>query len=307
MLRFAWRGGYDLIHSHGYKANILLGMVPRAIRRIPVVATLHGWTSTGKLNKMRLYEWMDSLSLHFIESVVLVNRAMRARVRLNRIHIVDNGIPPLTCSLPGMGQGDQILVDHKITDFCRTGFTFGAIGRLSEEKGFGLLLEAIRSVSETYSDVRLVIIGEGGERQFLEAKAAELGISERVIFPGYRVRASRYLPCFDTFVLSSLTEGLPIVILEAMQAGVPIIATKVGGVPEVLEHGKAGMLVDSSDPVALSKAMIQLMEEPALRSGLAGRARKVVQEKYSSRRMAEEYQNIYNDLVISRPNLLLKH
>jgi glycosyltransferase involved in cell wall biosynthesis len=299
ILGFARSEKFDLLHSHGYKGDILLGMVPRAIRKIPVVATLHGRTSMGKMNKMRLYEWVDSLSLRYIESAVLVNDAMRVKIRHHNLHVVNNGIPMKEDIQNDSPEAGGTPLDYEIVDFCREGFTIGAIGRLSEEKGFGLLLEALKMVSETYHDVRLVIIGEGGQRKNLEAIVKKLELCDKVLLSGYRDRASRYISYFDLFVLSSLTEGLPIALLEAMQAGVPIVATRVGGVPEVLENGEAGILVDSSDPVALSEGIMKLIKTPVFRSSLVEKARNVVREKYSSNRMAVEYKKIYCDLLTS--------
>ena len=299
VLRFAWRGKFDMIHSHGFKANIILGMIPRAIRKLPIVATLHGWTSTKTMNRVRLYQWVDSLSLHFIEKVVLVNDAMRIKVKHHNLHVVNNGIPiPYDIHVYNSEEG-QTPLDCNILDFCREGFIIGAIGRLSEEKGFEYLLEAVKRVSEKHRDIRLIILGAGYLKEILETQAKKLGIDDRVLLPGYQERANRYLPCFDVFALSSLTEGLPMVILEAMQAGVPIVATRVGGVPEVLANGEAGILVNSSDSVALSEGIFKLVKDSELCSRLAEKAKIVVRENYSSKRMAEEYQRTYSDLIKS--------
>lgn len=297
VVRFAGKENFDLFHSHGYKANILLGMLPRSIRKLPVISTVHGWTSTRRMSKIALYEWVDALILRFIERVVLVNKAMWKKVRLRNLSVVNNGIPLCDENYGGGSEEQHVPLDRDIVGFCRGGFTVGAIGRLSKEKGFDVLLEAVKMVSATCHNVRLVVIGEGSEREELEARAKKLGIADVVMFPGYRDQASRYLACFDIFALSSLTEGLPLVILEAMRAGVPIIATRVGGVPEVLANGQAGVLVGSSDSPALSEGISALIENPGLRSRLAEYAQRLVAEKYSSTRMAEEYQSIYRSMM----------
>jgi glycosyltransferase involved in cell wall biosynthesis len=296
LLRFARKENVDLLHSHGYKGNILLGMVPRMLRKIPVVATLHGSTSMGKMNRMRLYEWLDSVSLNYLDGVVVVSDAMRRGIEHRNLHVINNGIAPHEASHDSPDTVQNPL-DSGIAGFCREGFTLGAIGRLSKEKGFDILLDAVRAAADAVPEVRLIILGEGGERTILETKIKSLGIGDRVLMPGYTADARRYLPYFKALVLSSLTEGLPIVILEAMQAGVPIVATRVGGVPNVLKNGETGILVNASDPAMLAKGIIKLNTERDLSSLLAENAKRIVREKFSSRRMAEEYLMVYSGLL----------
>lgn len=301
ILRFARRVGVDILHTHGYKGNILFGLMPKNLRGIPIVATLHGWTWTGGWDRMRFYELLDRLSLRFIDRVVVVSGAMREKVRLRGLHVINNGIPSDNGCITDCPVDETSQVDPVTAAFCRNGFTIGAIGRLSNEKGFDILLAAVREVAETTPEIRLVILGEGGERGILEEQVKKLGLEQHVLMPGYVAGASRYLPFFDVFVLSSLTEGLPIVILEAMQAGVPIVATRVGGIPEVLENGEAGILADPSDPSALARGILRLFDDPPLRASFTEHGKKMVKEKYSSKKMAEEYGKHYSALADTKP------
>jgi len=155
----------------------------------------------------------------------------------------------------------------------------------------------VRKVVETKPDIRLVILGEGDERKALEERIKRLGLEERVLMPGYVENAGRYLHLFHLFVLSSLTEGLPIVILEAMRAGVPIVATKVGGVPDVLENGGAGVLVEPSNVEELYEAIGSVIDCPENARQLAIRARQTAKDKYSSSKMSCEYFKIYEVLM----------
>jgi glycosyltransferase involved in cell wall biosynthesis len=303
VLRFALREGTEILHSHGYKGNILFGLMPKSLRRIPMVATLHGWTWTSGWDRMRLYEWLDRLSLRFIDAVVVVNGAMREKVRIKGLHVVNNGIP--TDETHDSKTHDATdaanAIDPIIASFCSEGFTIGAIGRLSPEKGFDILLDAVKEVAETNPEVRLVIFGEGDERGALEAQIKRLGLEERVLMPGYVSSAGRFLPLFRVFVLSSLTEGLPIVILEAMRAGVPIVATRVGGVPNTLQHGRAGLLVDPSDSSDLAMGILKLVNDLPLRALLLEQGKILVRDEFSSNKMAEEYRKLYCDLVDANP------
>lgn len=289
ILRFAQRQGVDLLHAHGYKANILFGLMPRPLRRLPLVSTVHGWTSTSGWSRMRLYEWLDGLSLRGADQIVLVNSAMAAHPRLlplgQRCRVVDNGIAP--------SSGSALSPEDELAAFCRQGFTLCAIGRLSPEKGFDVLLSALANLTPQYPDLRLVLFGEGGQRPVLEQQIQRLGLQRRVRLPGYCATVRSYLPLCRALVLSSLTEGLPIVVLEAMQAKVPIIASAVGGVPEVLAQGQAGLLVPAGDVAALTAAIDQLLTEPDAATTRVAEAWRRVCEHYSSGAMARKYQTVY--------------
>ncbi|MFZ1987202.1 MAG: glycosyltransferase [Desulfatitalea sp.] len=291
VLRHAHQKQFDLLHSHGYKSNILFGLLPRPIRQLPMVATLHGWTATQGFNKMKVYEWLDSISLRFIDTVVLVNRGMRAHPRIRKngrktFQVVNNGISPTPDASPA-------TIDPALQAFCEHGYTIGALGRLSAEKGFGYLIEALSILLRQGKDVRLLLLGEGGQRKLLEEKVATLGIGERVRMPGFLPDAARYLMLFQVLAMPSLTEGLPITILEAMRAGVPIAASRVGGIPHVLEDKQSAMLVPASDPAALAEAIALLHDNPAMGQALAATARQDFQQHYTSERMAQAYHRIY--------------
>lgn len=210
--------------------------------------------------------------------------------------VVNNGIQ---VAFGGSGDGELFAkgLDQEILDFCGSGFALGALGRLSPEKGFDLLLRALKVVAVTIPDIRLVIIGEGGERQRLEGLICELGLVGKVLLPGFRPQARDYLMALHALVLSSLSKGLPMVVLEGMQAGVPIVATRVEGLPEVLEDGKAGILVESGSVEALAEGILALAKDEILCRKLAAQARLRVATNYSSRHMAEGYLEIYRSLL----------
>lgn len=317
MLRFAHQENFDVMHSHGYKGNILFGFLPRSIRKIPLISTLHGWTTIDGFSKMRLYEWLDSKSLRFIDAVVLVNKAMKSNPKLKKrkgmnLYVVNNGIPtpgPETSTQVNpnpiqLGQSTQFL-DQTIIDFCKKGFTIGSIGRLSAEKGYRYLIEALELLVKGGINARLVIIGEGYERDYLERLVAQFGLPDRVMLPGYRDNAREYIPYFNAFAISSLTEGLPITLLEAMQAKLPIVATEVGGIPDVLKNGCAGLLTQPGKPDALGEAISHIYHDVKLANERANIAYQRVATHYASKTMALRYLDIYSELIknSSRPIL----
>lgn len=295
ILRYARRQGIDLLHSHGYKGNIFFGLLPRFMRRLPLVSTVHGWTWTGGLNRMLLYEFLDALALKGADRVVLVSAGMLQNPRMRSFSsattaIVENGIP-------GPCVPDQAALDPAIVAFIRGGRSIGALGRLSPEKGFDLLIEALAALVAGGADLRLVIMGEGGEREGLEGAARRLGVADRVLMPGYLPDAKRYIPLFGAFVLPSRTEGLPMVLLEAMQTGVPIVASRVGGGPEVLQGGECGVLVEPGTAAALVDGIRGVLGNPEAAAQRAAAAGERVAERFSSRAMAQKYLAIYAGLV----------
>jgi glycosyltransferase involved in cell wall biosynthesis len=298
ILNFARQERIELIHSHGYKGNILFGLLPRRMRRIPLVSTVHGWTWVGGFNRMFLYEWLDSLSLRFVDQAVVVNGSMKIHPRIPtclrwRAEVVENGIPWAEAK-----DGNSMRPD--IVDFAQGGFTVCSIGRLSPEKGYGLLVEAAASLIREGRNLKLALLGEGELRGYLEKKAVGLGLKSHVYFPGYVENARHYLPLFGLFAMPSLTEGLPMVLLEAMNEGVPIVATLVGGIPEVLDEGRAGLLIRPGDIDDLKRAIIAVMDDVGSAQERAKAAKRRVRELYSSRAMAEKYGRIYTRLLLER-------
>ncbi|TSK05923.1 MAG: glycosyltransferase [Geobacter sp.] len=294
IVRYAIKSGFDLFHSHGYKGDILLGFLPRLVRRLPIVVTVHGWTSTGAADRMFVYEWLDGVSLARMDRVVLVNHAMLEHPRIAgrrgfTVDVVENGVGASFVPAP--------VVAPQLLSFCATGAVVGGVGRLSREKGFDILLRAAARLLADGHDVKVVIIGDGGGRKELEGIVAQLELENRVFMPGYLPDARRYLHLFTLFAMPSLTEGLPMVLLEAMQEGVPVVASAVGGIPELLADGACGVLTQPGDPESVAQGIERVLDEPKWAVGLARAAQTRVAERYSVEAMAAGYRNVYLKVV----------
>ncbi len=292
----------DILHLHGYKDTILLSFLPKALRRIPTIRTLHGWTAKKKLSKIWIYECLDRFCLRKIDAVVCVNANFSSQkaglLKGMKISTIENGIAQLSFDR------DLILrEDCEIAEFCKNAFVIGGIGRLSAEKGFNYLIEAMSNIVSKKPDCKLVLIGEGNQRKELERIIDEKGLAQHVLLSGYKQCASNYLPIFNVFVLPSLTEGLPIVLIEAMQSKTPIVATRVGGVPEVLCEGKYGVLVESGSAEALTDAILNVIENMDAADTMAKKVKEVALSKYSSSRMARDYYRLYNSILKKTYNL----
>ncbi len=295
ILRYARHNSFDVMHAHGYKGDILFGFIPRYFRKIPLICTLHGWTSMTKLSKLHAYEVIDALSMRNIDAVCVVNKAILSDRRLRhlkgRLHVIPNGIPSL------VDPGTEL--EGRLIEFCRQGFAIVTIGRLSKEKAHKHLIEAFSHFSRVFADGRLLIIGEGPERSALEEIVKNKGLTGKVMLPGYQEQAWRYLRFCQLFVLSSVTEGMPITLLEALQTGVPVIATAVGGISEVLRHGDLGCLAIPDDPASLYVGMTEARNNMTSAIDMAKRAKEIAATDYSSKRMAEEYGIVYDSVIDS--------
>jgi glycosyltransferase involved in cell wall biosynthesis len=163
------------------------------------------------------------------------------------------------------------------------------VARLAPEKDIGTLIRAFQILVPKFSDVELVVVGDGVERKKLEA----LALGANVRFLGSRDDIPELMRSFDVFVLASLTEGISLTLLEAMAASKPIVATNVGGNPEVVVDGVTGFLVPSQDPQAMADKILLLLNDPQLaqRMGIAGRRR--VEQNFSLERMTDEYEKVY--------------
>jgi len=291
---YAVRNCFDVYHSHGYKGDILIGLMPSFFRQLPVISTLHGYTSTVGINKMRVYEWVDRAVIPRMDAVVLVSEKMKNNIKNGSLSkanycVIENGIPAFE---PTTDKASDPIF-HQVAEFCENGFIVGAVGRLSPEKGFHFLIEAFSEVIKNCPKTKLLLMGEGGMRDSIINQIRQLGLEERVFMTGYVEDAVQLMSFFDLFVLPSITEGLPIALLEAMQQGIPSVCTRAGGVLNVLKHEENGLLVNIGDPIGLALAIRRLYEDKTLRNQLGKKAKENVQAKHSSRNMALQYRTLY--------------
>lgn len=285
--------GAHILHSHNYKGNILVAMFSQKTRRTPAVATLHGWTHTRQIRKIWFYNLFDAFMMKRLDEVIVVSEEMRREsfLRMFRIKptVIPNGIPHLRFE-PGSFESECPAIAGRCSPH-KTKLL--AIGRLAPEKGFDVLIRAVSKACSNGHDVILVIMGDGPEKQRLSALVDREMISDRVNFIGYQDKAFRYITFFDAFILSSWTEGLPITLLESMQAGVPVIATSVGEIPAALNGGVYGRLVPPGDPIRLSSAISELILDNDAKKKIAERAKSWVKDRYGIQRMARAYEEVY--------------
>jgi sugar transferase (PEP-CTERM/EpsH1 system associated) len=286
----------DVLHCHNH-GPLVYGALARPVARPRAfVYTAHGTYSAARIRTAAL-GW----ARREVDCVVAVSQDAhrvsleRGGVAADRVTTIINGIDvarlenacPRTEARARIGLGDA-------------DFVFGIVARLTPVKDHRTLLEAFARVVEARPGARLVIVGGGETEDEVRASVAELGLGERALLLGERKDVPELMRAFDAFVLSSLSEGLSITLLEAMAAGLPVVATRVGGNGEIVSDGETGVLVEPHDATALAAAMGSMIDrrERAARMGARGRER--VREHFSERSMVRRYQDLYERLLASR-------
>jgi len=285
----------DVLCCSGYKPDII-GWLAARRAGVPVLAIAHGWTSATW--KVRIYEALDRLVMRGMDAVVAVSAAQAAKVRKagvrpGRIHVIRNAIH--TAALARVNPHYKNLLLGYFPRPPR--HVVVSAGRLSSEKGFEVLIEAASQVCARYPETGFVLFGEGPLRAVLARQIVARRLQEHFILAGFRRDVEAFLPHADLAVLSSYTEGLPVVVLEAMAAGLPVVATAVGGTPEVIDEGLQGHLVPAGDPGALARRIGDLLTQESVRRAMGARARQRIAERFTFAAQAQHYQQLFQRLA----------
>lgn len=288
----SWRP--DVLHTHGYRSDLLHGGHARR-KGVATVTTLHGSSRMGGFS--RVFEWIQEWALRRFDAVIAVSaplvEVLRGRgVTADRIHEVPNAWTPPDRMIPR----DEA---RRTLDAPMDRLLVGWVGRLIPIKGCDIFLEALARMEYDCGWVAR-IVGDGPERPRLEAMVRELGLSERVRFLGAVPDAARLFSALDLFVLSSRSEGTPMVLLEAMGAGVPVLATTVGGVPDLVEGGRSGWLVPPEAPADLALAIAEALASREARSARAERGSTHVRSKYDFDTWIRRHEEVYRSALDAR-------
>lgn len=287
----------DVLLCHGYKSHII-GRLAARRAGVPAVAVSRGWTSETR--KVKLYEWLDRRHLRFMDHVVCVSDGQAEKVRnwcrvpASRMSVIRN-----SARLCAFESADPLARVRLLDFFPRAAGVSRVVvgaGRFSPEKGFGVLVEAAGAICRDNPDTGLVLFGEGALRTDLEHRVAQLGLAGRVVLPGFRTDLDQLIGAADAVVLPSYTEGLPNVALEASAAGVPVVATAVGGTPEAVADGVTGFLVPPGDPAAIANKVGELLRDPALRAKFGAAGRERMGEQFTFGAQAAGYLKLLNSL-----------
>lgn len=295
----------DLIHAHGWKAALVAELARWRMLQVPVLVTIHnalppqfgGW-------KGWLMERIGGAILRGADRIIVVSPALKemaARIyppAAHRIHLVPNGVdvPYLHgASLSIRRKRSEVLKSLGIAEPPR--LIVGTVARIIREKGVFELVQAFDEVVRNVPSAGLLIIGDGPERERLTAAISSLKAKNTVHFLGWIDNAASLMGLFDIFVLPSWSEGMPVSIMEAMAAGVPVVASCVGGIPDLVSDGITGRLVPVRDTKTLAAAIVELLTNPEKRTRLGQAAYGAAAARFSQDNMLSQTAEVYRLLV----------
>lgn len=290
----------DVVHTHGYHMDVVGGRAAR-LASVPRVTTAHGFTGGGWKN--RVYEVLQRRSYRSAKAVVAVSRSLADRLARDaavapKVRYLQNAWILRSDRLPR--ERARLALGLELD-----GFVVGWVGRMGHEKGPDVVVEALRHPAA--GDLTLCMVGDGSLRDGLRASGAAddaggaTGTSgATIVWPGGVPDAARLFAAFDVFVLSSRTEGTPMVLFEAMDATVPIVATRVGGVPDVVDSAEA-LLVACGDPAALREAVLAVAAQPAAARHRAERAKARLAAVFGPGAWLDAHETLYREVIAGAP------
>jgi glycosyltransferase involved in cell wall biosynthesis len=294
MLRICRRERVQVWHGHDYKSNAL-GLLLRPFWPMRLVTTVHGWVKYTR--RTPLYYAIDRFCLRRYEKVICVSEDLYRACR-------DCGVPQKRCVLIENGIDTrqyarrlELAAAKRRLGIPPERLVVGAVGRLSAEKGFDLLIHAVDRLLAEGIDAELLIAGEGDQEAPLRELAARLGRGERIRLLGYCPDPHDVYEAMDVFALSSLREGLPNVVLEAMAMEVPVLSTRIAGVPRLIRDGVNGLLIEPGSVDALTSALARLLRDEDLRLRLRQAGRRTVEVDYSFAVRMEKMRALYDSLL----------
>jgi len=291
-----------IVHSHGERGMFIANWVSKSLSISSVITTIHrSITHTG-------WPWLKKLAFQVIEDftlryatteIIAVSDSMKEELVQVRNHnpqkvkVIHNGIPiPTSKEIAKARQKASNL--RQELGFDQSTYIVGSVGRLVREKGYPHLIEAISIISESNSNVGLILVGDGPEYDVLQKLSLSLGIADHVRAVGHHMNINEWLATFDLFVLPSIWESFGMAIAEAMTFAIPVISTEVAGPTELIHDHYSGILVPPSDPIALAQAIVYMQENPARAQQIGETGQAMVSQHFSVDTMVEKVLKVYD-------------
>lgn len=282
-----------IIHTHGYKSDIL-GLIVAKLTGVKCVSTPHGFENSANF-KLSLFIWLGCKSLKYFDFVVPLSEELaldmeRLGVAKERIRLIKNGV-----DLSEIKKIDEFT--KNINLFEGKEKVIGYVGQLIKRKNIDALLNAFELLYQETKNVRLVIIGDGARRPYLEEEARKLKSSKNIEFLGYRKDRLELMHQMDIFCMTSSLEGIPRCMMEAMACGTPVTAFNIPGVDQLIENGISGLLAEYDDINALKNSWQKLLSDSNYAQQIALNGKKRVKSHFSAQRMASEYVSLYKEIA----------
>ncbi len=291
----------DLVHTHLLRADLFGGAAARWTRTPAIVSTAYAIGAYRRAKLRKTDRLLDSATAMLPTHTIAVSEAVkrdcveRLRMEPDRVTVIHTGIdPPSECNAEaaeslrrewGISPDDTLIV---------------TVARLSYEKGIDTLIDAAATLRETHPSARVVVVGDGPDELGLDEQIRRRGLADMVQLVGFHADVWPVFEAADMVCMPSKSEGMPNVLLEAMAAGCPVVATKVGGVPEAIISGENGLLVEPEDAPALALALASLIDDPAMAQRLASAARRTVEQRFLARDVVARYAELYERLLVQR-------
>jgi len=297
--KFTVENGINLLHSHKYKTN-LFSLLAVKNSKIPLISTCHNWLSDNP--KMKFYEYLDKKVLRKFDRVIPVSKEIEEKLTVSgipphKICKIENGIDIRKFNIHNNSKAIKkelnIGEDRRVVGF---------VGRLDNNKGISYLLEAAKKILEDNTKIVFLIVGDGPLKEKFYKKTQTLGIEKNVIFTGNREDMPEMYHIMDIFILPSLKEGFPLAVLEAMASKLPVIATRVGDIPDILSN-ESGILINPESVDEIKNALMDLIYNKDKAENIARSGYKRVVESYSAELMTERYLQVYKDVLAKRITL----
>jgi glycosyltransferase involved in cell wall biosynthesis len=281
---------FDLVHAHIYASAVAAAIATRKTGP-RLVITEHTEASWQTWWTRRVSRWAHGRAAHTIAVSTPIRRRLigKDRVPPERVSLIPNAVIPADDDPPDLS--------GTLPDGWLEGPLVGVVARLQPEKGVATFLKAAARVSKASPEARFLVVGGGPLREELLGLAGRLGMEDRVRFLGYRTDARALIGLLDVLVVPSLTEGSPLIVLEAMAAGVPVVASTVGGIPDQARHGEEGLLVPPGDPEALAGAMGELLRDPSRARLLGAAGRRRTENEFSHETLVRRIEGIYRAVL----------
>lgn len=303
MIKFLRKEQFDIIHSQGARADFYARAAARfSGQKIKIVNTTALLVDTydAGIFKKYIYYIIDRLFERYVDRFIVVSDVL-----INAL-IINHNIPPekIVKIYNGIELNEYEPHNHSQSsnkirrEFCIDDnlFLIGVVGRMVWEKGFEYLLRGVKDLINNDRNIKILVVGDGPLKEKLQELVATLGITDYVIFTGFRSDVREIMCAIDVLLIPSLAEGFPMVTLEAMAMAKPIIATRIDGITEQISDGKEGLLVPPKDPSALAEAIIKLMGNRELAISLGLAAREKVELEFSVEKMIAETEKVYQSL-----------
>jgi glycosyltransferase involved in cell wall biosynthesis len=298
----------DILHTHTAKAGAVgrtAALIAGGARPPIVVHTFHGHVLRGYFDPVRAFgfrvleRWLArsttcliAVSPQVRDDLVALGVAPREKFAVVRLGIeLEQRV---------RADADARMETRRLLGIPADAFVVGWIGRMTGVKNTDDVLAALRLLRDRDVDAYLLMVGDGPDRERVERRAHELGIVKHCLFVGYQEEVARWYASFDAMILPSVNEGTPVSAIESLAARRPVVATRVGGVPDVVEEGEDGYLVESGDADGLADRLERLAADPALRERLGDHGRARVLERYAVSRLVDDVDRLYRELLAGR-------